>query len=184
MECPRFDSLFRVGPSLPETVKMLFPDAPAELQEKIMVSYKSFYDDADSYRALPYPGMIEAMKTLAVKGCKLYIVTNKRLKPTGKLMRKFGLEPFLSGIITPDVISPEYLLSKPDMIKLAMRICGADGAPEKVLMVGDTEIDISAGKANNTATCGVSWGYARPGALEKSSPDCIVNTPAELLSLF
>ena len=183
LECPAFDSVFRVGPSLPETAKMLFPAVSGELREKIMVSYKKYYDDADSYTALPYPGMIEVMKELAGRGCKIFAVTNKRFKPTKKLMEKFGLLSALCGIVTPDIVSPEYLLSKPDMVKLALRISALD-VPQLALMVGDTEIDINAGKANGLSTCGVTWGYALPGVLEKSAPDYIIDAPAELLTLL
>ncbi len=183
LECPSFDSVFRVGPSLPETAKMLFPDVSDRLREKIMASYKKYYDDAESYTALPYPGMVEVIKELAGCGCKIFVVTNKRFKPAKKLMYKFGLLPALCGIVTPDIVSPEYLISKPDMVKLALRISALD-VPRQALMVGDTEIDINAGKANDLSTCGVTWGYALPGGLEKSAPDYIINTSAELLTLM
>ncbi len=182
--CPEFDSVFRVGPALPEAAKSLFPEVAPEVRGKIMTAYKSFYDDADSYTALPYPGMVDAIKKLAASGRKIFVVTNKRLKPTDKLMRKFDLFSALCGIITPDIVSPEYQLSKADMIKLAMRISGVGADPGAVLMVGDTEIDITAGKVNRTSTCGVRWGYAQPGKLENSAPDFLVNNADEFLTLF
>lgn len=183
LQCDHFDTTFRVGPSLPETALMLFPEVSNEFRNLIMQAYKNFYDEADDYSACPYPGMIEAFKELAYSGKRIYVVTNKRLKPTSKLLKKFDLLDCCAGMFTPDIISPEYLLSKPDLVGLAFRQ-SCTPLPSQVLMVGDTEIDILSGKQHALSTCGVTWGYGRPGKLGNANPDFIVHTADELLKLF
>ena len=90
-----FDSVFRVGPPIQDTAKLLFPDLPEDHSIVLQNKYKYYYDDGNDYRALPYPGVIEALRQLHDAGKKVYIVTNKRYKPLSKLIKKFQLDFFL-----------------------------------------------------------------------------------------
>ena len=181
LRCERFDAVFRIGPSVPETASLLFPDQPEAVRKLAAETYKQIYDNADSYTALPYPGVVAAVRELSRRS-KIYVVTNKRLKPTLKLLNKFGLTPVCSGILTPDVISVSYQLGKSDMVALALRLSGAE-APSSVLMVGDTEIDIEAGKRCGVTTCGVTWGYGDLSKLQAADPDHLIERPKELIAL-
>ena len=182
LTCECFDRTFRVGPSLPETARMLFPDADDRVREKVQTRYKNFYDDADSYSARAYPGVLETINALHEQKVKIFVVTNKRLKPTVKLLAKYRLLECCAGVFTPDIISPDKPLTKPEMVNLAMRVSGiAD--PRNILMTGDTEIDVNAGKTNGTATCAVTWGYASREKLLLAQPDHLIDTPDELLKL-
>ncbi|MCI5779877.1 MAG: HAD hydrolase-like protein [Lentisphaeria bacterium] len=182
LSCARFDSIFRVGPSLPDTAKKLFPEASETQLQEIMAAYKRFYDDADDYSALPYPGMIEAMSELAHDGCKIYIVTNKRYKPALKLVRKFGLTELCSGLFTPDAVSPETPLTKTELVGIALRVSCAP-LPSRILMVGDTEIDIRSGRVHGLTTCAVTWGYGNAEKLAAAEPDFLIHAPDELRRL-
>ena len=111
LDCPRFKQVFRVGPPLPDAAKMLFPDVSDAFRQKIQETYKAFYDEAETYLALPYPGIIETVKSLAADGVKIFVATNKRLKPARKLMDKFGLSECCAGLVTPDIVDPEHPLT-------------------------------------------------------------------------
>ena len=181
LNCPGFDNIFRVGPSLPDTAKMLFPELDDEKRLLLQNTYKHFYDDAPEYSALPYPGILDVLTRLHNSGVKIYIVTNKRVKPTLKLMKKFQITQICSGMFTPDIVSADIHLTKSELLNLALKISAVD--PQNALMVGDTELDIAAGKNNNVSTCAVTWGYGRTSMLEKADADFTVNTAVELLDL-
>ena len=181
LRCDRFNDAFRVGPAVPETARRLFPDQPEAIQQLAAETYKQIYDNADTYTALPYPGIVDAVKKLS-RHSKIYVITNKRIKPTLKLLNKFGLTLFCSGILTPDIVSVTYPLGKSDMVALALRLSGAE-VPSSALMVGDTEIDIEAGKSCGVATCGVTWGYGTPARLRAAKPDHLIGRPEELVAL-
>ena len=57
-------------------------------------------------------------------------------------------------------------------------------SPEEVLMVGDTAIDIEAGKRAGVQTCGVAYGLGDPAALKESGPDYMIHDFSELKKLF
>ena len=178
----RFKQVFRVGPSLHETSKLLFPDATGEFRHVIEETYKSFYDDAETYDAIPYPGITDAVKRLAADGVKMFVVTNKRLKPLRKLVAKFGLNEYCTGLFTPDIFDPEHPFSKPELVKLALRVANPP-CPADVLIVGDTEIDILSGKASGLSTCGVTWGYGSREVIAGSNPDFIIDNAASIPEL-
>ena len=178
--CDHFDAVFRVGPSLPETARKLFPEASEEMYLTIQETYKSFYDEAGCYTAQPYPGITDAVRQLAECGAKIYVVTNKRLKPSRKLLDKFGLTDVCAGLFTPDII-PGQCLTKTELVNVALR-ASCEPCPQKVLMIGDTEIDIRAGKANGLSTCAVTWGYGSYDVLTAAEPDFIVDRAEKILT--
>ena len=173
-----FDAVFRVGPSIQETSRMLYPDMTPEERKILENTYKSFYDEADNYRALPYPGMMTALEQLHRADRKIYIVTNKRIKPLAKLVQLFGLTSLCHGIFAPDTVDPENHWKKSPLLALAVRISGI--SPGRCLMVGDTEIDITCGKECGINTCGVSWGYGDMALLKSSGPDFLISDPSQL----
>lgn len=176
-----FDSKFRVGPPLPDTAAVLYPDISAESRELLQEKYKHFYDDATSYTALPYPGITAMLQKLVSEKKKIYIVTNKRYKPLWKLMKKFDFLHFCHGMFVPDIISKDNQLKKSELLAMALKVSGA--TVEKSVMIGDTVLDIYAGKKNDIATCGVTWGYAPVSELQEAGPDFIISSPADLPQL-
>lgn len=170
-----FDSVFRVGPPIQDTAKLLFPDLPEDHSIVLQNKYKYYYDDGNDYRALPYPGVIEALRQLHDAGKKVYIVTNKRYKPLFKLIKKFQLD-FCDGIFSPDIIDPDNHLKKPELLAVALKVAAT--IPERSLMIGDTDLDGAAAYANNIPFCGVTWGYGSRMLLVGA--DFIIDDPSKL----
>jgi phosphoglycolate phosphatase-like HAD superfamily hydrolase len=56
--------------------------------------------------------------------------------------------------------------------------------PEKCLMVGDTIVDILAGKAAGMRTIGVLCGFGTQKELNKAAADYILPSPVDLISLL
>ena len=173
-----FDKIFRVGPSIQETSAMLFPEETTDFQVMMQNTYKSFYDDGDDYQALPYPGIIELFDQLCRAGKKTYIVTNKRIKPLKKLVDKFGLTGVCHGIFSPDIVDTGNHIKKTELLALALRVSGS--SPERSLMIGDTEIDICAGKSCGMKTCAVTWGYRTAEILRQTEPDWLVDSAEQI----
>jgi phosphoglycolate phosphatase len=73
---------------------------------------------------------------------------------------------------------------KPDPapLKVAMEFCGA--VPSETVMVGDSSIDIEAGKAAGVTTCAVTGGYHSREQLLAAAPDLIIDNLLELSSRF
>ena len=162
-ECPRFDAVYRTGPTLDKIAYELFDDATPELVERIRALFKTCYDAGGFPTTRPYPWMPARLESLKASGCGLYVATNKRFAPMGALMRKMGWTELFDGWYSFDMYEGERL-SKAELLRRIM----AERAisPDDAVMVGDTRGDVEAGKAVGMYTIGCSWGYGTREELE------------------
>lgn len=86
-----------------------------------------------------------------------------------------------------------HILAEEDVTKLkpdpegALKILAATGhSPRDAVMIGDTEVDIEAGKRAGMRTIGVTWGLRRrhPELLVNAKPDLIWHDPSEYVNLL
>ena len=170
LTCPDFRRIFRVGPSAEEMVDELFPDLPQEMKKNAVRNFKFSYDNSPFEHTIPYPWVNDLLRHCMEAGCNLYILTNKRIKPTAKLIRKCGWDGLFVKTFHPDSIEGK-VLKKADMLHYALELlsCPADSA----MIVGDTVGDIAAGKKNGIRTIGVTWGYGSADELKKAKADDI-----------
>lgn len=172
-ECPHFDEVFSIGPTLEKVVYQLFDDATPELVAKLIGKFRPNYDESGFPQTVPYPGVPERLSALKASGAKLYIVTNKRDSPTRAIVRKFGWDGLFDGVWSYDSI-PGVKYKKPDLLAYLLKTLKVD--PSDAVMVGDTRGDIDAGRANGMRTIGVTWGYGSREELENA--DEIMENPA------
>jgi HAD superfamily hydrolase (TIGR01549 family) len=95
-------------------------------------------------------------------------------------LKKFSLEDYFDVIVSAQTCYytkpfPHPLLFAAEMVKVL---------PEKCLMVGDTIVDILAGKAAGMKTIGVLCGFGTLKELRKAAADFILSSPVELVSLL
>lgn len=155
-ECPHFDEVFTIGPTLEKVIYQLFDDASPELVEQMVARFRPNYDESGFPNTVPYPGVPEWLRSLKAAGAKLYIVTNKRHVPTQGIVRKFGWDTLFNGVWSFDSF-PGVKYKKPDLLAHLLATHAID--PSDAVMVGDTKGDVEAGRANGVYTVGVTWGY-------------------------
>jgi phosphoglycolate phosphatase-like HAD superfamily hydrolase len=88
--------------------------------------------------------------------------------------------PYFKCIATDQTC--EHTKPFPDPILWAAREMGV--LPEACLMVGDTSVDIRAGKAAGTQTVGVLCGFGEEAELRERGADMILSMTAELAQLL
>lgn len=154
--CPRFDEVFKIGPTLEQVIYDLFDDASPELVAQMVARFRPNYDESGFPNTVPYPGVPERLAELKASGARLYIVTNKRHAPTQAIVRKFGWDRLFDGVWSFDTISG-VKYKKPQLLAYLLQKLEID--PTDAVMVGDTKGDVDAGKANGMYTIGVTWGY-------------------------
>ena len=169
-ECPHFDKVFTIGPTLESMVYELFDDATPELAAALLERFKINYDASGFPTTVPYPGVQAFLERLKREGAKIYIATNKRHAPTQLIARKLGWIGFFDGIWSVD----SFLGGKFKKAELLARIMAERAiASDCAVMVGDTKGDIEAGKANGMYTIALTWGYG--GLCELDGADEIVD---------
>jgi len=108
------------------------------------------------------------------------VVSARDDSSTRAFLDQFELTGYFQEIVT--AITAEHTKPYPDPILYAAEKMGV--APEICLMVGDTTVDIRAGKAAGTQTVGVLCGFGERDELERRGADMILDSTSELADVL
>lgn len=169
-----FDKVFKIGPTLEKIVYELYDDATPQLVEDLMAKFKPLYDESGFPNTVPYAGIPELLAAIRAAGGKCYIVTNKRHRATQLIAKKFGWDRTMDGIWSYDSFETKY--KKPELLAKLLTELKVDAAD--AVMVGDTKGDVETGKANQTATIGVTYGYGT--SEEVASADYVFSAAGDI----
>jgi HAD superfamily hydrolase (TIGR01549 family) len=121
------------------------------------------------------PGVKEMLQVLSA--CyPLAIVSTRDESSTRLFLDQFGLTPFFQVIVTGQTAG--HTKPYPDPIFHAAEALAVP--PESCLMIGDTTVDIRAGKAAGAQTVGVLCGFGEQPELRRCGADMILATTADL----
>jgi len=121
------------------------------------------------------PGIREMLSQLHER-YPLAVVSAREEKSTRAFLDAFNLTPFFRVIVT--ALTLEHTKPYPDPVLYAAREMGIP--PEACLMVGDTTVDIRAGKAAGAQTIGVLCGFGEEAELRRAGADEILPSTAAL----
>ena len=175
IRCPDFRKRFKTGPTLQETIRLIFPGASDDDCRRFGEAFKVAYDTSGFPRSVPYPGIEAWLARLRGNGAKIAIVTNKRRKPLVMLLDKLGWHSYFDGFFTVDTF-PGRKMTKNEVLAAALETLASPKTAS--VMVGDTVPDITAGQVNGIATAAVLWGYGAADALRAAHPDFLYSSPA------
>jgi HAD superfamily hydrolase (TIGR01549 family) len=121
------------------------------------------------------PGVGEMLARL--KGhYPMAIVSARDEKGTMRFLEQFNLVKYFDVIVTGQ--STEHTKPYPDPILFAAKKMNVQ--PKECLMIGDTTVDIRAGKSAGTQTAGVLCGFGEEPELIKMGADLILNSTSDL----
>lgn len=126
----------------------------------------------------PYPEVVETLE--ALQSVPKAIVTNKPYEFTVKLLEGTGLSRHFKAILGGDSL-PERKPS-PMMLLEAARQCHVE--IQECLMIGDSRVDIEAGKAAGIRTCGYIPGFRGRTELAQAGADYLIERFSELRYLL
>jgi N-acetyl-D-muramate 6-phosphate phosphatase len=123
------------------------------------------------------PGTREMLGNL-VKRYPLSVVSARDTRTTMDFLNQFNLVPYFKCIASDQTC--EHTKPFPDPIFWAAR--QMDVLPEACLMVGDTSVDIRAGKAAGAQTVGVLCGFGEEHELCGQHADVILSMTSDLVA--
>lgn len=124
-------------------------------------------------------GVREMLAQLA-RRYPMAVVSAREEWTTRRFLEQFDLLPFFRCVAT--AVTCPHTKPYPDPILWAAERMGI--SPTACLMIGDTTVDIRAGKAAGAQTVGVLCGFGERAELERCGADLILETTSELLSVF
>ncbi|HLO33778.1 MAG TPA: HAD family hydrolase [Anaerolineales bacterium] len=108
------------------------------------------------------------------------VVSARDEKSTLRFLTQFDLCQYFNVIITG--LSAPHTKPYPDPILLAAQKLGIQ--PQECLMIGDTTVDIRAGKSAGAQTVGVLCGFGEENELRQLGADLILKSTSDLPDLF
>lgn len=143
--------------------------------ETFMAWYGAHLLDA----TVPYPGMVDVLDALAAHGVATSVLTNKPIGFSRAILDGLGLAPRFVDVVGGDSLPTR----KPDPAGVEHLRSRTGTPPARMLLVGDSTIDLATARAARVRFCGVTWGFV-PAALRAARPEHLVSDAAELLALI
>ena len=125
------------------------------------------------------PGVEEMLKQIWGR-YPMSVVSARDEKSTLRFLTQFDLCKYFDPIVTG--LSAPHTKPYPDPIFLAAQKMGV--RPEECLMIGDTTVDIRAGKAAGAQALGVLCGFGEEAELRQLGADHILKSTREVAALF
>jgi phosphoglycolate phosphatase len=153
-----------------------------QLMDRLFADYIAHYTNHIADRSRPFPGVIDALDALALRGHRFAVCTNKLEGLSVLLLRALDLADRFAVICGQDTFG----IQKPDPEMLRRTIAAAEGASGDAIMIGDSETDIRTAQAAGIPIVAVDFGYSeRPVA--EFTPDRVIShftqLPSEIAAL-
>ncbi len=156
-----------------------FARSPDEL-EAMFQTYLEHNEANHQQLVRPFPGMLDAVRSLGAAGYRLAVVTSKIRPNTDRELATVGLAEYFDVTVTADDVQAP----KPDPEPVHTATRQLDLTEREVLMVGDSVFDLRAGRAAGVRTAAALWGPFGRSLLMAEKPDFWLEGVASLLSLL
>lgn len=136
--------------------------------------YRARFEEAAPTLVRATPGMREALDAFA--GVPMAIVTTKAVEPARTVLRALEIEDRFAAVVGVDTVRRPK--PDPEAVRVALARLGV-GALHAVF-VGDTIMDVLAGKSAGTRTIAMLSGHGDRGELMAAEPDATIEDLREL----
>lgn len=144
-----------------------------------VINWLSRHRKHTNKKFLLVPGVDEMLKQLHGR-YPMAVVSARDEKGTMRFLEQYDLVKYFDVVVTG--LSAVHTKPYPDPILLAAQKMNV--SPENCLMIGDTTVDIRAGKAAGTQTLGVLCGFGEEPELRHFGADDIVEDTPKLLDIL
>ena len=173
------DILVQVGKPLEVIIHELGYQSDPASTKTFVDTYRAHFAEHFNDHTQLYPGVRQTLSALRSAGAKLAIVTTKHQVQADFTARECGLAPYFDYI--HGFMEGRQHKPHPEPVLIAAERLGA--TPETAIMVGDTELDIEAGRAAGTATCGVTYGFRPASFLKSLRPGFLISSISDLAAI-
>lgn len=169
------DTIKMVGEGLTRLIGKILGDNNVSIKDAVLDRFIKYYSEHLADFTKPYPGVIKTLEMLG--GYKKAIISNKRESLSKKLLEQLKLMKFFDVVLGSDSAEKK---PSPAPVKKVLEILGIE--PHRAIIVGDSDLDIQAGKSAGLITVAVTYGFRDRESL--SNADFLIDNMAQLLTLI
>jgi pyrophosphatase PpaX len=173
------DSVWRAGLGTPLRDQLRAVCEDPQLIEAMVGTYREYHRIHHDESVRLYPGISEVLIALAARGSRLAVVTSKLRGGAERGLRATGILDRFQTI----VCAGEVARHKPHPEPVEAALARLSVAPEDAIFIGDSPHDIRAGRAAGVRTAAALWGPFLRDELSVESPDFLLESPRDILSL-
>jgi len=167
-----------IGLPLAETFRELLPASMHGRIDEASELYAAYYPSRSLLTTRLFPGVRRTLERLRGLGKRIAVASTKRGPGIRRATDHFGITPFFDRLQ-----GSEGLPFKPDPAIIHLIMEEEGWKPGMTIMVGDTAMDVMAGRNAGIATCGVTYGAMSEEQLRSAAPDFIIGEFPSLLPL-
>ena len=146
--------------------------------EKLIGIHREF-QYSNFHLAKLFPNALNVLKALKQKGYKMAAVTTRSKKTSIQTLVDNNIFELFNVVISNE----DATELKPHTAPLLKALEYLNGAPNKAIMIGDSHLDIEAGKNAGTKTIRAVYGFHKDN-LNNPQPDFIIDNIKDLLTLL
>jgi pyrophosphatase PpaX len=180
LTCDRAKVAKMIGVPLENIFGVLAPSLPGEEIWELVREYRKYYMKHHHENTTIHPSAKMVLRKLKAEGFKLGIITSKYREPVMDILSHFGISELFDVIVT----GYEVIAHKPaaDIVLEAAKRLGAN--PKECVVVGDSPLDVQAGKrADSFVIAVLSTTYTRK-QLERAKPTIMIEKLEEILNIL
>lgn len=168
-----------IGPPLRATFPTVLGDDPTTIERAVALYRERFAEVGWCEHAI-YPGVQDAIESLAKSGTTLAVVTSKPDLYAGRIVASLPFGDRFARVYSVHAGSARS--EKAQMIGDALADFAVAAA--HAVMVGDRHFDIAGARANRVRAIGVTWGFGTAEELREAGAHAIAHAPHELKALL
>lgn len=182
-ETSRIMSIVQKGLPLRPTCLLVDPNLAwnAGALEELVDAYRRCYRSEGERLIDTFPGVETALRQLRRLGISCVVVSNKGIKAVEHALERHSLRSLVGAVFADRPGTPQ----KPD--RALLTLCIQPNFPgidqDRMLMVGDTELDIEFAKNSGIACCWAAYGFGDRRRCLALGPDYLIDDIAELPAL-
>lgn len=158
----------RIGLSLEEAVRQLVRDRRDVDIAAVAQRYRELHVSVAAPATVLYPGARDALAMLDAAGVRLAVVSQKARRGLTQLMAQLDVDRYVDLVLgSDDVTAP-----KPQAALYERHIAPRSGdvAPDRLLVVGDTDIDLRFAANIGARGCWAEYGYGHRESCRAMEP--------------
>lgn len=167
-------------------VKVLMEKAlPKEISPDIFEichqEFREYYSSHLQVKTKPYEGIIELLSLMKEQGIRIAVVSNKFQTAVEALVKYYFKDGIDAVIGNREGMKPK---PAPDSVILAAGLLGLNLNKDRILYVGDSEVDIMTAHQAKIPIISVTWGFRTKEELLTYQPEYLVQNIHELQEII
>ena len=169
-----------IGPSIEKIILKITKEIHLYEIDRVKKYFREIYDNSDLQKTEIYPFVFETLKYFQANGKRLFVVTNKPVKPTKMIIREFFPNLF-EDVVSPDIKNGKRM-TKNEMLNFIFKKWNL--TKNSSILVGDSKSDIEVAKNCGINSIGVLYGYGKKKDIIESKPEFFINNFKTLLEMI